>query len=1246
MGLPRFLSLFSVAAILLLALPGGSPVVAGATSRSLPAPEHYIQSPAPHPEQADTDASVQFVQLGLSGAITSDILVAELTSDDQEDVLLGTSVGLYILSSGTLLQHIPTSSAVLNICLLDDITGDGKPNIALAIGDTYFPNIRCYDGISGDKIWQFSPQQEVFIENLMWTEQQTYTLDIEVVDLNRDNRKDVVATSGYCVYAIDGRNGSQIWRFEASNNLWKITIVPDLNGDGIPELAAGGQNGFLHILSGNDGEPLWQERIAEKYGVADESGDVWATVEQSVWDIAPVDVGRDSKVVVSSEDGKVRLISLRDRSVDWETELIEYVEALQFEYYERKWKKPTSPWDAHFFNLCASLVPDVTGDGIDDILASSYLGQRGGDQEAGKGGIFLLNSASGRILWQNTALDMGNVAHLETFFANGKYVLLLPRGKSGSQEQVEVIDLENGRLLDTVKIASSPESFSGNRYTTSRLDDSSFILVSDYGDLLCVSPNGEVLWHYPRVTEMAVEQGDFTGSESEDLLIYSKTYPGGRRELPSARVLQVVDGATGEEAWTYQMPYEEFVVTGGISGIIVPPDLNGDGKQDIAGFTQPLSDSDGGELRGEGSNIVVLSGKDGETILKQPVVEQTYYGMGEELLRDPSLVQERIEEKLWQQFEVRMKEEFPKEWQRQEKENRQRMEEELERDLEKMREQGAGAVEIALFEQQGRQEIEAELERQKEERERDWREHFEEMELPRQLAEWQKQLKEQEGDRIDKRIVSLDVIQNSVEGSIAFIVATVKDVFIISPQGELLWTRTYEPWMYRDPFTGEQPPGMEFSLTQAHNSCCRVPGDINGDGIDDLVVFSDREIIVGLSELDLDNGELDFHAAYTTKLEHGWNPREGGLVGDIDGDGIKEALYLKHRENQTSLGTIMSPASGETLLEVEYEPQNITLSLACADFDGDGYKDTLKFQRWTEKGPKLEILGGRAGNIIWDLRQYQEERLFQAINYHGSIMPAAPISDISGDGIADLALVKSLTWQPGVQVALYDVARNREIKNIVLERIDPAQHRERRWHPGILVREVEDFNSNGTKELVVVAALGASEEEKEFRLMVVDIHSEEMIADFSIVGGELFDSGTRGKLGVVGLGGEVYFLDVANNLGLISPMEGSSHTSPLKIEWQGVPSGAYNQIFIDGIEVGRINENEFTIPVAQGEHDLTIRSLDEFGRGVYRTARFTVEKESAATGAIIAVVILVLLALWLSLSGVITSRRRRREYHG
>ena len=122
---------------------------------------------------ADLEDSVRFLRVGLTGTISAGVRSADLTGDGVTEALLGTSGGLYVLSQGSLVRYIPTSSAVTDIGLLNDVTGDGRSDVAVVVGDTYFPNVRVYDPETGDVVWQFVPRQEVFIENLMWTQQQT-----------------------------------------------------------------------------------------------------------------------------------------------------------------------------------------------------------------------------------------------------------------------------------------------------------------------------------------------------------------------------------------------------------------------------------------------------------------------------------------------------------------------------------------------------------------------------------------------------------------------------------------------------------------------------------------------------------------------------------------------------------------------------------------------------------------------------------------------------------------------------------------------------------------------------------------------------------------------------------------------------------------------------------------------------------------------------------------------------------------
>ncbi|MFH1560864.1 MAG: VCBS repeat-containing protein [Chloroflexota bacterium] len=140
MRLPRLLPI-GLMAVSLTAFSLGAPSPSGG-SATVPPLQTPIQAENAVPQAVESDVSVRFLQVGLSGSIQADLLTADLTGNGEVEVLLGTSRGVYILSSGTLLRYIPTSSSVMDMVLVDDVTGDGQPDLAVAVGDTYFPNIR------------------------------------------------------------------------------------------------------------------------------------------------------------------------------------------------------------------------------------------------------------------------------------------------------------------------------------------------------------------------------------------------------------------------------------------------------------------------------------------------------------------------------------------------------------------------------------------------------------------------------------------------------------------------------------------------------------------------------------------------------------------------------------------------------------------------------------------------------------------------------------------------------------------------------------------------------------------------------------------------------------------------------------------------------------------------------------------------------------------------------------------------
>ena len=497
----------------------------------------------------------------IPGDLTAPVAALDLDGDGGVELLAVPAPEVLLLlnaSSGAIVEEIKVAGHITALTPVMDLDGDNQIDLAYGAYDENDPDKTSTIALLGSKdwepLWVHNPKTLVFAETGDWDWRGVRTWDLEALD---GSTPLILATSWRYLLALDGHTGELLYRFEAGNDLWRLAVVDDLNGDSRPEVVVGGQEGTLYLVDGARGSKLWSVTITESYE-GDENDGFRETITRSLWDLVPL-TGTPGRLALSAEDGAVYLMDLNDREVVWKEQLV----------LPRKPESQTYFYDDDWFNHRLWSLRD-------DRLVAAILDKD--NKESYR--LHLLDPTAGsgdRQLVEvipNATFNMQGFKALAPVGSNHHLNLLVPVEMSGGDSSIGRLNGNTGEW--SLPFIANPLFGTPQQMVPLELEGEVEALLQVSGSSLALvdMADGEVLWDLLGGLDVEViEVDDRTGDTHPELLLLYK-------QGEWVRLVRLVDRASGELLWTMDTPMR-YLETEGLSQLLLIPDQSGDGLEDL-----------------------------------------------------------------------------------------------------------------------------------------------------------------------------------------------------------------------------------------------------------------------------------------------------------------------------------------------------------------------------------------------------------------------------------------------------------------------------------------------------------------------------------------------------------------------------------------------------------------------------------------------------------------------------------------
>jgi hypothetical protein len=198
-----------------------------------------------------------------------------------------------------------------------------------------------------------------------------------------------------------------------------------------------------------------------------------------------------------------------------------------------------------------------------------------------------------------------------------------------------------------------------------------------------------------------------------------------------------------------------------------------------------------------------------------------------------------------------------------------------------------------------------------------------------------------------------------------------------------------------------------------------VVADFNGDGRPDIAVTSTNHSSVALA---LNSGTAGFFDAFTTYTTPGTT--KGLVVGDFNGDGFPDLAVANYSTTSNYVSIFLGNGDGTLRSPVNYTPGNSPVSVATADFNGDGIPDLAVANKGDNTVSVLLGAGAGAFNTSIAYPAGNGPASVIAVNVGGTSQPDLLVADNGSDNLSLLVGNAGGTFQAATSIPVGMGPRN------------------------------------------------------------------------------------------------------------------------------------------------------------------------------------------------------------------------------